>query len=121
MTSTASTPGPSVCFKVSKIIGISMGEGNLRNYQVQWEPSWVSAMHLVGCEKLIEEFIRGQSNDIKTDDIVLQDISEHMQAIGGTAEQNAQEVSFLDAVCMEQQQQSQLREHQQQHQKTYQN
>ena len=45
-TMTTTTSGPAACFKVSKIIGVSIGEGNLRNYQVEWEPSWVSAMHL---------------------------------------------------------------------------
>merc|ERR1711953_781662 len=77
------TVGPCVCFKGSKIVGVSIGQGNLRNYQVQWEPSWISAMHLVGCEKLIEEFIRGQSGDMKTDDITSHEIplqqQEHQQ------------------------------------------
>jgi outer membrane biosynthesis protein TonB len=60
---------PSACFKVSKIIGVSFGEGNLRNYQVEWEPSWVSHFHLVGCENLIEEFITRQAQDIKMENM----------------------------------------------------
>ena len=55
--------GPSVCYKVDKIIGMSVGEGNVRNYQVQWSPLWISSVHLVGCENLIEEFINLQTKD----------------------------------------------------------
>jgi len=45
---------------VQKIIGVSIGEGNVRNYQVQWAPTWISGIQLVGCEHLIEEFMHQQ-------------------------------------------------------------
>jgi len=51
--------GPRVSFKVEKIIGVS-SDGNLRTYQVQWAPAWVSGYHLVGCEHLIQEFFQEQ-------------------------------------------------------------
>jgi len=50
---------PSVCFVVEKIIGVSSGDGNMKNYQVQWAPTWVSSSNLVGCQHLIEEFHEG--------------------------------------------------------------
>jgi len=51
---------PSVCFVVEKIIGVSSGDGNMKNYQVQWAPTWVSSSNLVGCQHLIQEFINKQ-------------------------------------------------------------
>merc|ERR1712200_260703 len=39
---------------------MSVGTGNVRTYQVQWAPAWVSGLHLVGCEHLIEEFLQKQ-------------------------------------------------------------
>jgi len=51
--------GPRVSFKVEKIIGVS-SDRNLRTYQVQWAPAWVSGCHLVGCEHLIQEFFQEQ-------------------------------------------------------------
>lgn len=54
--------GPSVCYKVEKIIGVSVGEGNVRNYHVQWEPSWINGVHLIGCELLIEEFLHNETD-----------------------------------------------------------
>ena len=54
--------GPSVCYKVEKIIGVSVGEGNVRNYHVQWEPSWINGVHLIGCEPLIEEFLHNETD-----------------------------------------------------------
>jgi len=51
---------PRVQFEVQKITGISVGSGNVRTYQVQWAPAWVSGLHLVGCEHLIEEFLQNQ-------------------------------------------------------------
>jgi len=51
---------PSVCFTVEKIIGVSHGYGNMKTFQVQWSPSWVSSAHLVGCEKLLQEFLNQQ-------------------------------------------------------------
>jgi len=47
---------PSVCFEVQKIIGVSFGHGNTRNYQVQWAPTWISSTNLIGCEHLIDDF-----------------------------------------------------------------
>ena len=47
---------PCVCFEVEKVIAIS----NDGNYQVQWAPVWVSRLHLVGCEHLIQEFLQRQ-------------------------------------------------------------
>merc|ERR1712013_901403 len=47
---------PLMCFEVEKIIGVS-SDGN---YQVQWAPAWVSKFHLVGCERLIQEFLQQQ-------------------------------------------------------------
>merc|ERR1712096_376816 len=58
----ASRIPPSVCFQVDKIIGVSVGTGNTRNYQIQWAPTWVSAVHLVGCDDLIAAFVN-QMND----------------------------------------------------------
>jgi len=51
---------PSVSFVVEKIIGVSSGDGNMKNYQVQWAPTWVSSSNLVGCQHLIQEFINKQ-------------------------------------------------------------
>ena len=51
---------PSVCFEVEKVIGVSMGDGNVKSYQVQWAPTWVSGVNLMGCEHLIEEFLKQQ-------------------------------------------------------------
>lgn len=53
----AGTLKPSVCFEVVKVIGVSMGIDNRKNYQVQWAPSWVSDSYLVGCEQLVEDFL----------------------------------------------------------------
>ena len=53
---------PHACFKVERVVGV-MNEGNVRLYQVQWAPSWVSGFHLVGCEHLIDEYIEGQHGD----------------------------------------------------------
>merc|ERR1712013_724372 len=47
---------PLMCFEVEKVIGVS-SDGN---YQVQWAPAWVSKLHLVGCEHLIQEFLQRQ-------------------------------------------------------------
>jgi len=46
-------------FEVEKIIGIS-ADGR---YQVQWAPAWVSKFHLVGCEHLVQEFLREQQQE----------------------------------------------------------
>lgn len=54
---------PSVSFQIEKIIGVSKGSGNVHTYQVQWAPCWVSGIHLVGCEKLIKEFLQSYSVD----------------------------------------------------------
>jgi len=54
---------PSMCFEIEKVIGVSIGTGNVRTYQVQWAPAWVSGLHLVGCEHLIEEFLQKQSEE----------------------------------------------------------
>ena len=51
---------PSVCFEIEKIIGVSISEENVRSYQVQWAPTWVTCLNLVGCERLIEEFDKQQ-------------------------------------------------------------
>jgi len=51
---------PRVQFEVQKIIGISVGSGNVRTYQVEWAPVWLSAHHLIGCEHLIDEFLQNQ-------------------------------------------------------------
>ena len=50
---------PRVCFdfEVEKIIGVS-SDGR---YQVQWAPAWVSKFHLVDCEHLVQEFLRGNA------------------------------------------------------------
>lgn len=48
---------PTVSFEIQKIIGVSTGDGNVRNFQVQWAPCWINDAHLVGCEKLIQEFL----------------------------------------------------------------
>lgn len=53
--------GPSAYFHIQKIIGVSDGVGNVKNYQVQWAPTWISGLHLVGCEELIEEFLQKQT------------------------------------------------------------
>jgi len=50
---------PSVCFAIEKVIGVST-DGNIRSYQVQWAPVWVSDVYLVGCEHLIDEFLKTQ-------------------------------------------------------------
>jgi len=57
---------PSVCFVVEKIIGVSSGDGNMKNYQVQWAPTWVSSSNLVGCQHLIEEFNSQQTSNDNT-------------------------------------------------------
>ena len=57
-----SSKEPSVMFKVQKILGMSLGSGNVRTYQVQWEPVWVSGVHLVGCEHLIHQFLEEQKD-----------------------------------------------------------
>ena len=53
---------PRVQFEVQKIIGISVGVGNVRTYQVEWAPAWVSGYHLIGCEHLIDEFLQKQQH-----------------------------------------------------------
>merc|ERR1712013_700270 len=62
-----SSKEPSVMFKVQKILGMSLGSGNVRTYQVQWEPVWVSGVHLVGCEHLIHQFLEIQKEEGLTD------------------------------------------------------
>ena len=57
---------PSVCFEVQKIIGVSIGEGNTRNYHVQWAPTWINSTNLLGCEHLIDEF-NNRRNRCKND------------------------------------------------------
>lgn len=47
---------PSVCFKIEKIIDVST-EGSIRNFKVQWAPMWVPSLYLIGCEKLMGEFL----------------------------------------------------------------
>ena len=64
---TTSRATPSVMFQVEKIIGICEGAGNVRTYQVQWAPVWLSSVHLVGCEHLIEEFLQSQPDSQKQD------------------------------------------------------
>lgn len=44
---------PSVCFGVEKIIGVS---DNGDSYKVQWNPVWINASNLVGCQHLIQQF-----------------------------------------------------------------
>merc|ERR1712150_313496 len=51
---------PRVCFEVEKIIGISVGEGNLKNYHVIWAPTWISGYNLQGCQHLIDQFLQQQ-------------------------------------------------------------
>jgi len=47
---------PSVCFEVCKVIGMSTSS-TAKVYKVQWKPSWVSALHMQGCEQLIQDFL----------------------------------------------------------------
>ena len=54
---------PSVCYTIEKIIGVSQGYGNTKTYQVQWTPTWVCSSHLVGCEKLLNDFLNQQHQD----------------------------------------------------------
>ena len=49
---------PSVCFVIEKIIDVCEGDGNMKNYKVQWTPTWISSSNLVGCQHLIEEFLQ---------------------------------------------------------------
>ena len=62
---------PSVSFEVSKIIAISANDGRCRSYQVQWAPSWISELQLVGCEDLIKTFEHQQTKNrnIKAEEI----------------------------------------------------
>lgn len=53
----------SVCFEVEEILGVSVGIGNVKNYCVRWAPTWVSALNLVGCEQLIEQFLQQQKQE----------------------------------------------------------
>ena len=63
---------PSVCFQVEKIIGVSVAAGNVRNYQVQWAPTWVSGLHLVGCDDLIASFYSQMSDSGQNDSVDLE-------------------------------------------------
>lgn len=63
-TTTTTNMKPSVCFEIQKIIGISC-DGNVRNYQVQWAPTWISGIQLVGCEHLIDDFLNKQCQDTR--------------------------------------------------------
>lgn len=47
---------PSMCFTVKCVLGVA-GEGNSKSYMVQWEPTWVHATNLFGCQQLIEDFL----------------------------------------------------------------
>ena len=49
-----------------------MGTGNMRSYHVQYAPVWVSGMHLVGCEHLIQEFLFTMKGTTETADTVTQ-------------------------------------------------
>ena len=53
---------PRVCFEVEKVIGVS-NAGNVRSYQVRYAPVWVSGVHLLGCEHLIDQFIMQQEEE----------------------------------------------------------
>lgn len=53
---------PSVCYRIEKIIDVSTDGGNITNVKVQWEPTWVPSVHLLGAEKLIKEFL-SQKNE----------------------------------------------------------
>lgn len=55
---------PHAFFEVEKIIGVSNGSGSMTTYQVQWAPTWVCGLSLVGCEHLIEEFLKQHSKNI---------------------------------------------------------
>ena len=48
---------PRVSYEIEKIVGVSI-DGNVRSYKVQWAPTWVSSFHLIGCDKLISEFLQ---------------------------------------------------------------
>merc|ERR1719354_1155904 len=41
-------------------VGVSVGDGNLKNFHVQFAPQWVCSSILVGCETLIREFLNEQ-------------------------------------------------------------
>ena len=57
MEGTTKAQQPHIRFEIEKIIGVSIGTGNMRSYHVQYAPVWVSGMHLVGCEHLIQDFL----------------------------------------------------------------
>ena len=48
---------PRVSYEIEKIVGVSI-DGNIRSYKVQWAATWVSSFHLIGCDKLIHEFLQ---------------------------------------------------------------
>lgn len=62
------TSYPSVSFQVEKIIDVVTVEGNVKNFKVQWAPSWVSSLNLFGCEKLIKDFLNQRCDEYKCGD-----------------------------------------------------
>ena len=56
--SIGSKPRVSFEFEVEKVIGIS-SDGS---YHVQWAPTWVNKFQLLGCQHLVDEFLRRQQS-----------------------------------------------------------
>lgn len=57
----ATTEGfPRASFEIQKIVDISFVDGKVRNYKVQWAPTWVSGIQLFGCEHLVREYLQQQ-------------------------------------------------------------
>ena len=80
---------PSVSFEVEKIIGMSIGSDNVRNYHVQWAPTWVSGLNLVGCEHLIQHFLQQKQNP----KVIGEQVKQHQQPdqVQGLEHQQEQE------------------------------
>ena len=44
-------------------------QGNMKNYKVQWAPTWVSEIYLIGCERLITQFTEDESAEVNNNGV----------------------------------------------------
>lgn len=88
---------PSVSFQVEKIIDVITVEGNVKNFKVQWAPTWVSSLNLVGCEKLIREYLNQRLDEYRCRDGVFAfplDVNRNIEGIAVLKENS-------DSICQE--------------------
>merc|ERR1711879_780347 len=98
----------SFTFQVEKITGVAVDEKNNKSYEVQWAPNWVSSCNLIGCEKLIEQFLQQQTIlcDVKDSE---DSFSNQMEGINMIAEIDSGDEMLQTCTLLDQQ----LNNHQQ--------